>query len=119
METESPPVAEGRTDLELKVVACGGEQVYPLELWRLNDGQLIGIVTEVYGNADLVRIARLVADALDERAPNAALLFRLFPGARTAGGSVGAWKYAWSREGGQHRLVDFDELASLGLDLSV
>jgi hypothetical protein len=117
VETESPPVAKGRSDLELRIVACGAEQVYPLELWRLNNGQMVGIVTEVYGNSDLVRIARLVADALDEQAPKAALLFRLFPGVRTTGSTSGAWQYAWSREGGQHRLVDFDELAALGLDL--
>jgi len=119
VETGSPPVARGRTDLELRVAACGAEQIYPLEVWRLNDGRMVGIVTEVYGNSDLVRIARPVADALDDLVPDAALLFRLFPGERSAGTPAGAWQYAWSREGGRHRLVDIDELAGLGLDLSV
>ncbi len=118
METEDPPVVEGRRDLELRVFACGAEQVYPLEVRRLRDGRVIGVVTEVFGNSDLLRIAKPVADALDDRCPGAELLFRLFPGKRPAGTAAGGWEYAWSREGGRHRLVDLDELAEAGLDLS-
>jgi hypothetical protein len=93
-----------------------GNQRYPVEAWSLAAGELVVIVTDVYGNTSLMNASERIGVAVENRWPGARIV-ECWPGDASFGAPGRGGRYVWSSRDGGNWPVDLDELAALGLDL--
>lgn len=91
-------------------------QRYPVQVWRLADGDLVAVVSDVWGNTSLMNASERIMRTVQGRWPGSHLLERW-----TADSAHGApddgENYAWSTGNGGNVPADLDDLGRRGLDL--
>lgn len=90
---------------------------YPIQVFRLADGELIVIVQEVWENTLLTNASeRIMAAVHADWGSHSRILEKWLP--QSGVGTTGRdGKYAWSSGTGGHIPADLDDLAARGLDL--
>ena len=95
---------------------CKQIQRYPLEVYRLTNGDQVAIVGDVYTNTSLMNASERVMAAVQRVAPGAHVL-ELWRHGSISGTPGKRGRYAWSSGTGGNIPAKLDHLARLGLEL--